>query len=219
MGRYKLLNTPTIRRMPSYLHKLYRMRLEGETYVSCTDLAQYMNIELIVARKDVAMTGLAGHRRYGYKIDELIQAIRNFIGWSEPISATLIGAGSLASALLGYDDFATYGLRIESVFDIDPQKIGRSIHGHEVFDIATISKRLTPHLPKIGIICVSNTAAQEVADILISIGIRYIWNFANVCLQVPDDIIVQREVIAGGFAVLAAKIKNVEAGGPPAYGE
>lgn len=212
MGRLKIQRTPTIRRMPTYLHKLCRMRQEGKTYVSCTELAEYMNIELIVARKDIAMTGLAGHRRYGYRIDELIEAIREYVGWDKGMSAVLVGAGALGSALLGYQDFATYGLSIDFVFDSSPAKIGTLIHEHEVFDIAEIHSRLLDARPKIGIICVGNTSAQLVADTLIAEGIRYIWNFANVCLSVPEGVIVQREVIAGGLAVLAAKIKNTEAG-------
>ena len=209
----KIQRTPTLRRMPTYLHKLYLMRQEGKTYASCTDLAKYMNIDLIVTRKDIAMTGLAGHRHYGYKIDELIDAILRYVGWAQTLPATLIGAGALGSALLGYTDFTTYNLRIESVFDINPAKIGTQIHGHTVQDMAVIEERLRNAPPKIAILCVSNTAAQQVADTVIKLGIRYIWNFANVCLTVPENVIVQREVIAGGFAVLAAKIKAAESGG------
>lgn len=210
----KIQNTPTMRRMPSYLHKLFQMRMNGEISVSCTDLAQYMGIEPIVTRKDIAATGLKGHRGYGYRINDLIDAILAYIGWDRKTSATLIGAGALGSALLGYTDFIDYNLRIESVFDSDPQKVGREIHGHEIFDIETIERRLKNDPPKIGIICVSGVAAQKTADILVSLGIRYIWNFANICLQVPPGVIVQREVIAGGLAVLSAKIKALESGKP-----
>ena len=212
MGRLKIQRTPTIRRMPTYLHKLYRMQQEGKTYVSCTELAQYMNIELIVARKDIAMTGLAGHRRYGYRINDLIAAIREYVGWDKGIHAVLIGAGALGSALLGYQDFALYGMTIDFVFDNSPAKIGTEIHGQKIYDISSLPEYIRTVKPKIGIICVGNASAQKVADMLVEEGIRYIWNFANMCLSVPDGVIVQREVIAGGLAVLAAKIKSVEAG-------
>ena len=124
----------------------------------------------------------------------------------------LIGAGALGSALLGYQDFSLYGLAIDFVFDNSPDKIGKDVHGHEVLDMATLHEKLSALKPKIGIICVGSKSAQNVADQLIAEGIRYIWNFANVCLAVPEGVIVQREVIAGGLAVLAAKIKSVEAG-------
>ena len=86
------------------------------------------------------------------------------------------------------------------------------VHGFKVLDIATLPERLKENPPKIGILCVSNSGAQESADKLVNVGVKYIWNFANVCLDVPDDVVVQREVIAGGLAVLAAKIKQFESG-------
>lgn len=204
----KILNTPAIRRMPTYLHKLLKMRLEGKVSVSSTELAEYMNIELIVVRKDIALTGITGQRRVGYDINELIRYIKNFLGWQDRISATLVGAGSLGSALLGYDDFNHYGFGIESVFDSDPAKIGKEIRGREVFDIATLESRLCNMPPDVGVICVSNAAAQKVAEKLVSVGIRYIWNFANVSLKVPPDVVVQREVIAGGLAMLGVRMKQ-----------
>ena len=193
--------------MPTYLHKLLKMRLEGKQSVSSTELAEYMNIELIVVRKDIALTGITGQRRVGYDINELIRYIKNYLGWQDRISATLIGAGSLGSALLGYDDFNHYGFGIESVFDSDPAKIGREIRGRQVFDIATLETRLRNAPPDVAVICVSSAAAQQVADKLVALGIRYIWSFANVALNVPPGVVVQREVIAGGLAMLGVRMK------------
>lgn len=198
--------------MPTYLHRLFRLRLAGQEWVSCAELAEYMRIPHILVRKDIAMTGLPGNRRYGFKVHELIDAILHFVGWDKTTSATLVGVGSLGSALLGFSDFQVYNFRIESVFDSDPDKIGREIHGMEIYDISEIRKRLKLIRPKVGIICVPAVGAQLTADILVSLGIRYLWNFSNVCLNVPDDVIVQREVIAGGLAVLFAKMRCVESG-------
>ena len=208
----KISNTPALRRMPTYLHRLFRLRLSGQEWVSCAELAQYMNIPHIVVRKDIAMTALPGNKRHGFRVNELINAILHLIGWDQASAATLIGAGSLGAALLGFDDFQSYNFRIESVFDSSPDKIGSFIHGYEIFDLADIRSRLKSCPPKVGIICVPAVSAQMVADILISLDIRYIWNFSNVCLNVPPGVIVQREVIAGGLAVLFAKIKKAESG-------
>ncbi len=208
----KIQSTPTMRRMPTYLHRLFRLRLSGEEWVSCAELAAYMNIPHIVVRKDVAMTGLPGNKRYGFRVNDLIDAILRFVGWDKTTSATLIGAGSLGSALMGFADFQAYNFRIESVFDSSPDKIGREIHGFEIYDVAEIRRRLKLAPPKVGIICVPAVGAQLITDILVSLGIKYLWNFANVCLKVPDNVIVQREVIAGGLAVLSAKIKKAESG-------
>ncbi len=208
----KLLRTPTMRRMPTYLHRLMRMQIAGEEWVSCADLAAYMNIPHILVRKDVAMTGLRGNRRHGFRVNELIDAILRFVGWDKPSTAALVGAGALGTALLGFTDFQAYHFRITSVFDSDPAKIGHQIHGFRIHDIAEIRTRLKADPPKVGILCVPAVGAQLTCDILVSLGIKYLWNFANVCLQVPPGVIVQREVIAGGLAVLSAKIKQTEQG-------
>ncbi len=208
MKNVKVQNAPTIRRMPSYLHKLLRMRLEGKAFVSTTELANYMNMELIVVRKDIALTGISGQRRVGYEINKLIDSIKDYLGWQGILTGTLIGAGSLGTALLGFDDFNRFGLHIESVFDCDTNKIGRAVRGQEVFDIATIRTRLKMNPPDIAVICVSHVSAQLVTDQVVSVGIKYIWNFTDVSLKVPQGVIVQREVLAGGLAMLSVKIKN-----------
>ena len=208
----KISNSPAIRRMPTYLHRLFELRSAGREWVSCAELAQYMNIPHIVVRKDIAMTALPGHKRHGFRVNELIEAVLKLVGWDKKVPATLIGAGSLGAALLGFDDFQAYNFRIESVFDSAPAKIGKVIHGRTVCAVDEIEKLLQNNPPKVGIICVPPAAAQKVTDILVSLNIRYIWNFSNVCLNVPEGVIVQREVIAGGLAVLFAKINKAESG-------
>lgn len=218
-GRIKVLNSPSIRRMPSYLHKLMLMHANGEENASTTSLAKYMNLDTIIVRKDFELTGVSGQPGVGYKTDELIAAIRRFLGWDTPCKACLVGAGSLGSALLGYEVFAEYGLTICGVFDSDPEKIGTLVHGHEVKDVRTMSRVLEGAPPDIAILCVSSSCAQMVADELISCGVKAFWNFANVCLQVPEDVIVQREVIAGGFAMLSVKRSRQHCGKKGANGE
>lgn len=208
MRQDKILNIPAIRRMPTYLHKLLKMQAEGKVSVSSTELAEYMNIELIVVRKDISLTGIAGQRRIGYDVNELIRYIKQYLGWEEIIPAALIGAGSLGTALLGYNDFELYGFHINQVFDSAPEKIGKEVYGRRVHDIADMSRCFADNPPEIAVICVSNSAAQDIADKLVALGVRYIWNFANVSLKVPPWVVVQREVIAGGLAMLAVKRKQ-----------
>lgn len=206
--RIKILNSPSVRRMPSYLHKLMLMHADGEKNASATKLAEYMDLDTIIVRKDFELTGITGRPGVGYRTDELIEAIRRFLGWDIDCDACLVGAGSLGSALLGYEEFAEYGLKITHVFDADPKKIGTYIHGHKVLDIRRLHDELSGCAPAVAVICVPSHSAQNVADELVSCGVKAFWSFANVCLQVPADIIVQREVIAGGFAMLSMKLTH-----------
>lgn len=215
MGRLKLQKSPSIRRMPTYLHKLMLMRANGEVYASATRLAEYVSLDPIIVRKDFELTDVTGQPGVGYRVDELLDAIRRFLGWNVKREACLVGAGSLGSAILGYEEFAEYGLVITSVFDSAPHKIGTIIHGHEVLDVRMMSRVLAPRTPDLAIICVSGNCAQMVADELVACGVKAFWNFANVCLSVPDDVVVQREVIAGGFAMLSVKLARAGRGDDP----
>lgn len=210
-SRLKVQNTPAIRRMPTYLHKLVLMHAAGEAHASTTRLAEYINLDPIIVRKDFELTGVKGQPGVGYKTVELIEAIRRFLGWNLPRQACMVGAGSLGSALLGYEEFAEYGMTINHVFDADPRKIGLLIHGHRVLDVRKMRQQLQPQPPDLAIICVSSHCAQMVVDELIECGVKAFWNFANVCLAVPPGIVVQREVIAGGFALLSMKLQMATA--------
>ena len=208
MGRNKIQNTPAIWRMPSYLHKLVLMAAVGETYASTTVLAEYMDLDPITVRKDFALTGIIGQPGVGFRTKSLIEAIRRYLGWDMECTATLVGAGSLGSALLGHEGFLEYGLRITTVFDADPAKIGKVIHRNEIRNAKQMVSVLEHDPPSVGIICTGPECAQEVVDTLIFLGVKAFWSFANLTLRVPDGVIVQREVIAGGFAVLSAKMKQ-----------
>jgi redox-sensing transcriptional repressor len=208
MSSEKVLNVPTIRRLPTYLYKLSEMDKSGIEIVATPELARYMNLGEIVIRKDLALTGVAGQPGVGYKVRELIEAIKKFLNWDNISTAVLVGAGSLGSAIMGYDRFEEYGLQIVAAFDSDPAKIGTKVRQRKVFDSAVLEDKIKDLQVKMGIICVPAEQAQSVADRMVSGGIKAIWNFANVSLKVPDDVVVQREVIAGGLAVLSVKMSK-----------
>lgn len=208
MANVKVQKLPTIRRLPTYLYKLSEMRKAGISIVATPELARYMNLGEIVIRKDLAITGVTGQPGVGYKVKELIEAIKSYLNWDNASEAILVGAGSLGSALLGYEGFEEYGLKIIAAFDADPGKIGTEIHGRSVFSVERLEELVRRLQVRIGIICVPAAFAQEVADAMVAGGIRAIWNFANVSLKVPDEVVVQREVIAGGLAVLSVKMNR-----------
>ena len=58
MIRSKVPNSPSIRRMPVYLHKLMLMHQNGEEYASTTRLAEYITLDPIIVRKDFPLSGL-----------------------------------------------------------------------------------------------------------------------------------------------------------------
>ncbi len=122
----------SLRRLPIYYRFLQQMAVNGASQVSCADLARGLGLDPTQVRKDIEMTGIVGKPRVGYPLGELVRWMENFLGWNRPKGAVLVGAGSLGSALLGYERFRSHGMEIVAAFDIDPEKIGQRIHGREV---------------------------------------------------------------------------------------
>ena len=208
----KVSNVPTIRRLPGYLHLLKELRDEGQETVSTTLLASEMQIDPIVIRKDLTITGASGKPRTGFVVSDLIAAIENFLGWRTATDAFLIGAGNIGSALLGYGGFASYGLRIVDAFDASPAKIGTIVHGHLILPMEKLADRVATVNARLGILAVPAESAQDAADMMVSAGILGIWNFTPVKIKVPPQVVTQKEDLASGLAELSVRVKLRESG-------
>jgi len=202
----KIDKLPTIRRLPAYLHILRSMERAGKEFVSSSHLAQVKNIEPILVRKDLELTGIAGTRKIGYSIPDLIRAIESFLGWGDTLDTFLIGVGQLGTALLGYKELENHGHQIVAAFDRDPAKIGRKVHGVPVFDVTKAPALLERMNVRLAILTVPDEEAQQVTDLLVRSGIRGIWNFTSTILDVPEGVITQKEELLSGLAVLSMKM-------------
>jgi len=203
MARLKISYTPSIRRLPSYLHIIRNAQRNSQFYISGTVIAQELNLEPIQVRKDLAITGIVGKPKKGYPVDALIAAVERFLGWDEIHDAIVVGAGNLGSALMGYPEFRIHGLHIVAAFDTDPDKIGKKIHGVTVLNFADLDAAIRDSKVEYAILTVPSPFAQETADILVKAGIHAIWNFTNTKLKVPDDVVVHREDLSSGYALLS----------------
>jgi len=208
MAKQKIPATPSIRRLPSYLHIIRQAEKDGEEYISGTVIANELNLEPIQVRKDLAITGIIGKPKKGYPVQALITAIEHFLGWDSIRDAVLVGVGNLGSALMGYQEFQFHGLNIVAAFDKDPKKIGSTVHGVPVLPLDTMELQVRHLGVTMAILTVPSTAAQETADILVKAGITAIWNFTNVKLKVPDSVMVQKEDLSSGYAMLCVMIQT-----------
>jgi redox-sensing transcriptional repressor len=200
---------PCVKRMPAYLQLLRVLQAEGREHVSGTVLAGVHHWEPVIVRKDLAMTGAVGTPRIGYRITELITAIERFLGWDNQSQAVLVGAGSLGTALLGYQGFQNFGFRFVGVFDHNPAIIGTWIHGRKVQGM----EQLVPFVRRgeilLGVLTVPAEAAQAAADLLVRAGVKGIWNFTPAKLTLPPDVVSQKEDLAEGLAVLSHRLQEL----------
>jgi redox-sensing transcriptional repressor len=199
---------PCVKRMPSYLQLLRVLQAKGQEHVSGTLLASVHNLEPVIVRKDLARTGAVGRPRIGFDITELIAGIERFLGWNNQTKAVLVGVGSLGTALLGYQGFQNYGFRFVGAFDCDAKLVGRWIHGRKV----QAMEQLMPFVQRgqilLGVLAVPGPAAQATAELMVRAGIKGLWNFSPVKLELPEGIISQKEDLAEGLAVLSHRLRN-----------
>ena len=200
---------PSVRRLPLYLRLLRELRSQGHDSVSCTQIAENLDQGTVQVRKDLAITGIVGRPKVGYQIPELIDAIETFLGWKNTRDAFLVGAGSLGSALLGYEGFSDSGLNIVAAFDTNPEIIGTRIHDKEVLawdSFHDLAHRM--HI-LIGILAVPADVAQEVTNAVILAGIRAIWNYTPAKLEVPPTIVVEDVRLSSSLAMLSSRLTRL----------
>jgi redox-sensing transcriptional repressor len=201
------VSVPTLRRLPVYHDYLKRLLQGKTTSVSCTQIAEALNLVPIQVRKDLQVIELEGKPRVGFQITELMRAIEDFLGWNNTADAFLVGAGNLGSALLGYRGFAEFGLNIVAGFDVHPDKIGSEVRGKKILSIKKMPDLVRRMKIRIGILTAPAEEAQNLAQMMVDAGIQAIWNFAPVRIQVPPHIIVQHENLASSLAVRSSKLK------------
>lgn len=197
---------PSLRRLPSYYRFLKHLAAQGRGLVSCTHIAHELDLDPTQVRKDLAVTGVVGKPKVGYEVPVLMRAIESFLGWDNVTEAFLVGAGSLGTALLGYEGFREHGLNIIAAFDVEEAKIGQKIHGKQVLPLSKLSNLAARMHIHLGIITTPAEAAQDVADMMVAGGIRAIWNFAPANVRVPPGVIVENQQLASSLAVLSSKL-------------
>lgn len=206
--RAKVAPVPTLRRLPKYLEYLRNIRVAADAHISCTQIAGTLDLVPTQVRKDLATTGIVGKPKKGYPVYALIQAIEEFLGWNAPQDAFLVGSGALGTAILGYDGFRNNGLNIVAAFDNDAAKIGTRIRGVEVMSLEKLPELARRMNIQIGVMTMPSQYAQQIADLLVSGGIKAIWNFTPSLVVVDDGIILENAQLASSFAVLSSRLRS-----------
>ena len=196
-------------RMPFYLDYMRTQQANGEAFVSAPMIARELNLNEVQVRKDLALVSESGGRpKTGYPVQELIRDMERFLGYTDTEDAVLVGVGALGRALLSYQGFSHYGLRIIAAFDADPNVYGATLRGTTVLPIEKLTALCSRMHIRIGIIAVPKSEAQQVCDQLCAGGILAIWNFAPVHLRVPPHVLVHNENMAASLALLSKHLKK-----------
>ena len=202
----KEISKSVLKRLPGYLSYLKSLPAGTATYISATALANALGMGEVQVRKDLAMVSDGGRPKIGYLRESLVDDIEQFLGYDNTTDAILVGVGKLGHALLDYKGFEEFGLNILAGFDANPA-MEQTDGGKPVYPLSKLSQFCRNHKVLMGIITVPAKNAQEVADQLIAVGIKAIWNFAPAMLEVPKNTLVQYENMATSLAVLSVHLQ------------
>ncbi len=186
MKRIKISNN-VIRRLPKYLRKLDDLTTEGVERISSTELGRQMGLTPSQIRQDFSCFGEFGQQGYGYNVVALRQEISRIMGMDRSFTCVLVGVGNIGHALIGHFTFENFGFTLTGAFDVNPAMVGTELRGVPVYDMKELSDRLGELKPDVAILCVPGYSANDVASILVECGVRGIWNFTNVELDIPED--------------------------------
>jgi redox-sensing transcriptional repressor len=177
-------------RLSRYLQVLTQARKMGKSTISSQELADYTHVNSTQIRRDLSGFGKFGKRGVGYNIDSLVTQIRRILHTSGQHNIALFGAGHLGTAIATSDIFADHGFRVVAVFDVDPEKVGSRIGQLTVRHKDELREAVDAEEVVVAVLAVPAAAAQALADELVAVGVKVIFNYSESLLDVPPEVTV-----------------------------
>jgi redox-sensing transcriptional repressor len=178
----------TVVRLPVYQRILAELVRTNVATVSSEQLASLAAVNAAKVRKDLSLLGSFGTRGSGYDPAYLIDQIEHALGVDRNWTIAVVGIGNLGRALTNSEGFASRGFNVTAIFDVDPAVIGEEIKGLRVRHMDEIATLRSSERPAIGVITTPGWAAQQVANLLVAVGVTSILNFAPRVLTVPPHV-------------------------------
>lgn len=204
----KGISNAIIGRLPRYYRYLGELLEEKVERISSFELSKRMKVTASQIRQDLNTFGGFGQQGYGYNVEYLYQEIGKILGLDTAHHVIVIGAGNLGQALANYGKFTRRGFIVSGIFDASPDVIGKKTRNDlEVRDVATMEAFIMENQIDIAAITLPKEAAAEIARRLVDCGIKAIWNFAHVDLEVPDDVMVENVHLSESLMQLSYRLR------------
>ncbi len=206
----KGISQAVVGRLPRYLRYLGELKEKGVERVSSQELSALMNVTASQIRQDFNNFGGFGQQGYGYNVDYLYTEIGKILGLDREYNFVIIGGGNLGRALGNYLNFERRGFIFKGIFDKDPTLCGMSVRGVKIRLIDELEDFLKENRIDIAVLTIPKTGAVGLVDVLVRNGIRAIWNFAHVDLDVPEGVQVENVHLSDSLMKLSYNISRYE---------
>ena len=185
------ISNAVIKRLPRYRRYLLELQKKGIEKISSNELSRLLGYTASQIRQDLNNFGGFGQQGYGYNVKELSNEIGSILGLDRRYKMIIVGAGNLGQAIANYTYYYKTGFLVDGIFEVNPRLVGLKINDIKVMDYEDMVNYVEENNIDIGIICTSKENAQEVADKLCFAGVRGIWNFAPVDIEVPGHVSIE----------------------------
>ena len=206
----KEISQAVIGRLPRYFRYLGELKDEGIERISSQELSDIMKVTASQIRQDFNNFGGFGQQGYGYKVEYLYEEIGKILGMNQTHNLIIIGAGNLGQALADYMNFERRGFLFKGMFDNNPALFGKKIRDMEVKPMEELHDFVKENNIDIAVLTIPKTSAVAVAEQLVKDGIKGIWNFAHVDLNVPKEIQVENVHLSDSLMKLTYNIIRYE---------
>ena len=206
----KEISQAVIGRLPRYFRYLGELKDEGVERISSQDLSRRMQVTASQIRQDFNNFGGFGQQGYGYNVEYLYEEIGKILGLDKQHHLIIIGAGNLGQALANYMNFEKRGFIMQGIFDINPELFGKKVRNLTVEPMEMLQQRMREKDIDIAVLTIPKSSAVEVADKLVAYGIKAIWNFAHVDLDLPEGVQVENVHLSDSLMKLSYTISCYE---------
>ena len=184
------------KRYPLYLRALQQLHQRGVDRVMSYQSGNMCNVAADTVRRDLMYVKHKGKTAAGYEVESLLEAFNEELGTTQSnTKIILIGVGNIGQWLLKYNYLPTHVGQIECAYDIDPNKIGSTINGVPVYDLANLKKTF-PEDCSIAILAIPKDNIDEVVSRLVALKVKAIINFSDGIPRKRNNVIVHQVDLA-----------------------
>lgn len=205
----KQISDNVISRLPKYYRYLQELNSKKITRVSSKTISEALNITASQVRQDLSHFGGFGQQGYGYDTEYLKARIREILGLTNHHNAIIIGGGRIGQALANYKGFSFENVYVRAVFDVETSHV-KNIEGVEILNMSELENYVKNHKVDVAIISVQKEQAQLVAEKVVNLGVKAIWNFAPIDLNFGSRAVCENINMSESLMRLIYKSKKID---------
>lgn len=199
----KQISKAVIKRLPRYRRYLGELQKRGIEKISSKDLSELIGYTASQIRQDLNNFGGFGQQGYGYSVSYLYDEIGTILGLDKEYKIVIVGYGRLGQAMANYISHNESNFKIVGIFDVRQIIQDVEFQDAQVMTCANLAGFVKHENVDIAVITVPAEKAQIVADTVSDAGIKGVWNFTTVDLDLPDDVVVENVHLKDSLHALA----------------